>query len=251
MFDNLSYPKKKRRWNAGTLSLSVGAHLLLVAVVVSAGVGTAESATPDEGPILWTEIPPPLARTVAPELPPAEEAAPTDRPPAVGESRDLDPPTEVPDEIFAPDPDQRPSDPSEHNGGRIGDVIGTPQGDPAPPSGTGGGAPGAGPEDVWIPEMVEEVPALRNASEMRREFDRVYPSRLRARGVTGRAMLQFIVAADGRVEAGSVKVLSATHPDFGEAAQRAVDRFRFTPAMVDGRAVRVLISIPVEWAVAD
>jgi protein TonB len=49
------------------------------------------------------------------------------------------------------------------------------------------------------------------------------------------------------VERGTVRVVDATHPAFGEAARAAVAAMRFRPAEVGGRPVRQLVELPFEF----
>ena len=56
---------------------------------------------------------------------------------------------------------------------------------------------------------------------------------------------------NGRVLPNSARVLEASHPAFGEAALRAVDRFRFRPGRIGGVAVPVRVTIPIQWTVPD
>jgi TonB family protein len=62
---------------------------------------------------------------------------------------------------------------------------------------------------------------------------------------TGRAEVRFTVETDGRVT--GVVVQSATHPAFGEAATAAVQRWRFAPALKDGKPVRQNFSLPLSF----
>ena len=75
----------------------------------------------------------------------------------------------------------------------------------------------------------------------------VYPPDLLKAKVMGRVVLQFIVDAGGRVEAGSVALISATNTAFADAAREAVGRARFTPASVGNRVVRQLVQAPFEF----
>jgi protein TonB len=68
-----------------------------------------------------------------------------------------------------------------------------------------------------------------------------YPEPLRAAGRDGEALLQFVVDTAGRAEPGSVRVLQATDPLFGEAVRATLPRMRFIPATVAGRPVRMLV----------
>lgn len=67
-----------------------------------------------------------------------------------------------------------------------------------------------------------------------------YPESLRSVNVTGEVVLRYIVGTNGRVESGSIEVVSSPHKLFTDAARRALLDTRFRPAEVGGRAVRQL-----------
>ncbi len=68
-----------------------------------------------------------------------------------------------------------------------------------------------------------------------------YPEMLKASGIEGDAMVQFVVDTLGRAEAGSFKVLRSTHEAFGASVRAALPRMRFLPAEAGGRKVRMLV----------
>jgi len=75
-----------------------------------------------------------------------------------------------------------------------------------------------------------------------------YPDLLRQAGIQGRVVLEAVVDTVGHVEPGLIVVVSAAHPGFVAAARQAVAATLFRPAMVRGRAVRVRVRIPMEFA---
>ena len=68
-----------------------------------------------------------------------------------------------------------------------------------------------------------------------------YPTAMRAAGVDGSVLVQFVVDTTGRVESASVSILRATHEQFGEAVRRWLGRTRYSPAEVAGKRVRQLV----------
>lgn len=70
-----------------------------------------------------------------------------------------------------------------------------------------------------------------------------YPVALRQAGVEGHAMVEFEVDAAGTVVAARVRETSAR--EFGEAAVRAVLRWRFEPGRKDGRIVPFRMAVPI------
>ena len=79
--------------------------------------------------------------------------------------------------------------------------------------------------------------------------DPKYPAALRQVGIEGTVELRFIVAADGKVEAGSITVLSSSTKAFEDPAIEAIKRARFTPAKIRGAAVRQLVQQAVKFQI--
>ena len=104
---------------------------------------------------------------------------------------------------------------------------------PAPqaPSGTGPAAPVRVGGNVRAP--LKEV-----------DVRPVYPPAMRQAGLTGVVPIEAIIGRDGRVS--SVRVLSAqVHPDLAIAAADAVRQWRFTPTLLNGVAVEVVMTVSV------
>jgi TonB family protein len=55
------------------------------------------------------------------------------------------------------------------------------------------------------------------------------------------------IRGKGRAEPASVKIVQSPNPGFDQAATDYMLRVLFRPARVDGRAVRVLVNIPVDF----
>jgi TonB family protein len=98
---------------------------------------------------------------------------------------------------------------------------------------------------------VDVRPSLRNADDVQRALVRVYPPSLRDAGVTGETVLQFVIGENGRVEPGSVEIVSSSNDEFAAAARRIVSTMRFSPAKSGGRNVRVVTTLPVAWNVGS
>jgi protein TonB len=121
--------------------------------------------------------------------------------------------------------------------------------DPRDYSGTGiegGGAHGATPTDsqVYAPGSVEEPPALLSAPP-------AYPEALRRAGIEGHVLLQGVLDTAGRMEPHSVKILESSSPGFTLATRRWALAARFRPARLQGRAVRVLVNLPIDFSEGD
>lgn len=68
-----------------------------------------------------------------------------------------------------------------------------------------------------------------------------YPSALRATGIEGRVVAEFVVDERGRVDRQSFRVVSSTHNLFADAVRRALPRMRFKPARIGDRPVAQLV----------
>ena len=95
--------------------------------------------------------------------------------------------------------------------------------------------------EVFMEAIVEEKPAVLSGPRLQ------FPELLRQAGIEGRVLVQAIVDTLGRVEPNSVKVLQSPNPGFDQSATNYVLKALFRPARVHGRAVRVLIQIPVDF----
>jgi periplasmic protein TonB len=120
--------------------------------------------------------------------------------------------------------------------------------DPKDYSGTGvegGLATGMVPtgNEVFMEAIVEEKPAVLSGPQP------VYPELLRQAGITGRVIVQSIVDTLGRAEPNSIKVLQSPNPGFDQSAKQYVLKCLFRPARVHGRAVRVLIQLPIDYRI--
>jgi TonB family protein len=74
-------------------------------------------------------------------------------------------------------------------------------------------------------------------------LEREYPPLLRAAGVEGQAVIDFVVDEQGVPR--DVKVERATHEGFGQAGVAVMREARFIPARVGTRAVPMRIQIPI------
>jgi TonB family protein len=71
-----------------------------------------------------------------------------------------------------------------------------------------------------------------------------YPEALKSVNVEGQVVVRYIVDARGRVEPGSIQILSTTHKLFADAVREALLEARYRPAEAGGHPVRQLVEQP-------
>jgi protein TonB len=132
-----------------------------------------------------------------------------------------------------------------------------PPGDPVSVSDPGSAAipPGFGPvmdpmasvplasATVVDERVVEERPELLSHPTIR------YPETLRQAGIEGRVLVETVVDTLGRAEPERTHVVSSAHPLFDAEALSVVLGSRYRPGRVAGRAVRVRVQVPVNFAI--
>src|SRR2546430_2294744 len=96
------------------------------------------------------------------------------------------------------------------------------------------------PEGPWSALAVDEPPVLLAGPPLG------YPDVLRRTGTTGTVTVQLVIDTLGRAEPGSL-VLQSSHPGFEGAARAYVLGALFRPGRTHGRAVRVLVRLPISF----
>lgn len=247
MFNKLDR-KKRSFWSPWSIGIAIVLHAGIAAAAMKAGLADPLHKK-DEELVDYQEIEqekpkepePPKPEPPPPPPPPTPEAPP----PVVKGFQELVPPVEPPKEIPKVDPNQAATNANDFSGvGRAGGVAnGTDNGQAqdvtnrqAPPD-----------EGTYELSAVEEQPDLSNRAEVGRLIARNYPPLLRDAGVTGSVTLRMRVLEDGHVDPESISIENSTHEAFGDAAKRVVERMRFRPAKVGGKAVKVWVTLPVTF----
>ncbi|MBW3554438.1 MAG: TonB family protein [Gemmatimonadetes bacterium] len=264
-----------RRWGWAAASVLLHTGLLAALVVATEEEGELAAESVDEE-VTYVDIssfppPPPLAPTAREQEPQPQAAEPQptrpeprpQRPPQAQtppRSTDIvEPVDSMPEplgEVPAPAPIQAPrveGPPSgavsttPQPGGQAGGVQGGVEG------GRVGGQVGAtGPPDeggTFVAAVVDRRAELTNRRELPRIMERLYPDVLKEAGIGGRVVVQFVVEPSGRIDMSTVKVMSAEHDGFVDATRRALREFRFSPARMGDRKVRMLTQMPIVWQV--
>ncbi len=111
-----------------------------------------------------------------------------------------------------------------------------------PPGGNGDGH-GSAADQVYSEASVDEPAAIVSAPPLE------YPPALRQAGLQGRVTVQAVIDTLGRAEPASLKVIARPNTAFDQSARAYVLHAVFRPARVKGRAVRVLIKVPVDYRI--
>jgi periplasmic protein TonB len=101
----------------------------------------------------------------------------------------------------------------------------------------GGSEPaGSGPS-----REVDQLPTLKGDLRPR------YPDELRATPLSGTVVVEYVVNPEGRVDAGSVRVVQSSHPAFSRAVIQALAKARFNPAQFNRESVAVLVQQTIRF----
>ena len=76
-----------------------------------------------------------------------------------------------------------------------------------------------------------------------------YPDILRQAGVSGEALVSFIVNEGGTADVASFKVIRSTHELFATTVRKTLPEMRFVPAEVGGRKVKQLVEQPFTFSI--
>ena len=77
-----------------------------------------------------------------------------------------------------------------------------------------------------------------------------YPDILKEAGVSGAALMTFVVNTDGTVDTSTTKIVYSTHVLFANALRAAAPNMRFRPAVLNGVEVRQLVQAPFVFNIA-
>ncbi len=75
----------------------------------------------------------------------------------------------------------------------------------------------------------------------------VYPRNARLAGVSGKALVQFVVDTSGRARPETINCLEATYKDFADAAVGTVKTMLFIPATLEGHKIERLVQYPFDF----
>jgi len=220
VFDNLIESKrkadKKKAFGLGFVSLAGHSGIVLLAVIATLTAGqAAQDVIVDTTMVFLNQ-----------QEQKQEEQPPVVDIPQLKGFQTVVAPTDIPTNI-PPINLQEHFDPKDYTGTGVEGGIGT----------------GVAPDQVFMESVVEERPEVLSGPQPQ------YPDLLRQAGIQGRVIVQAIIDTSGRAEPPSVKVIQSPNPGFDQPAKTYVLRALFRPARVHGRAVRVLVNLPIDFKI--
>ena len=221
MFETLIESKrktdKKRFLGVGFVSLTIHTALIAAAIVASVKVGRSDTK---------------VQTVVIGEWPEQEQQQIDEQGTDIQTDiqYEIDLPKGLPRDIPQVDLDEQFGDLKDHSRPRI----------------EGGAAnrvvpPGA----LYRESLVEEKPSVLSASPP------PYPEFLKQAGTQGRVLIQAVIDTSGRAEPNSVRILQSPNSAFDPGSRNWILHALFRPARVHGRAVRVLIQVPLDYRITD
>jgi len=236
--------RTRRTWS---LPFAAALHLAAGLLLVGASYLTLEVLPgPElpEGIVLYLPAAPP-----APPPGPPAPRAPQVAPQAPRDPQELTQPVDVPEHVPAPDPAPAPDEPAVGTG--PGDFEGVPGGDPDGVwGGSGSGSPGSilgTPGGAGTTPGSDEPLAIGGAVRapaLVRSVTPDYPNSARLARVQGRVVLRAVIDESGAIE--NITVVEG-NPLLVPAASDAVEKWRYSPATLDGRPVRVWVLVTVHF----
>jgi periplasmic protein TonB len=241
MFEEVLIESARHRGDsrkAITLPVSIAIHAIVIGIALGASIWFVEDIPEPPIPVtFYASAPPPpppppaAAPKAAPKAPEVQKQVP------VRQSEMVAPtiiPENIPKPLAAPEPEPAAGVEGGVPGGVEGGVPGGVLG--GVPGGTG---PGTGEGEPLRVGGEVKAPVLTNRVEP------TYPEAARKARMEGVVILEAIITASGAVE--DVKVLKSVNPLLDASAVRAVQQWRYKPATLNGRAVRVYLTVTVTF----
>jgi TonB family protein len=205
---------RKKYFGVGLASLVVHTAIIAGAVIATLNAGQSDNRVRVDTALVYLEQ--------QQQKPPEQQPVQLDVP--LKGFQTVVAPTEIPTNI-PPVNLQEKFDPKDYSGSGV----------------EGGTANGMVLGDVFLESIVEEKPTVLSGPQL------LYPELLRQAGIQGRVLVQAVIDTTGRAEPGTVKVIQSPNPGFDQPARQYAFKALFRPARVHGRAVRVLINLPVDF----
>lgn len=232
-----SHPNTPRSLGQAVLSLGLHSAMIVGAIAATRQIAGQVAPRAVETTLVFALKPPPPPEP--PPEPPKQEVLVAVNPPPKG-FQTVIPPAEIPKVIPPVDLNQRVLDPRNFTGKGVEGGI------------AGGVVGGTGKVDAETPATaVYQAGDLDEPAQVISQPPPRYPSFLEQAGIPGVVAVQFVIGPQGRVEPGSVEVISATDSAFVAPARESVLGSSFRPARFHGQRVRQLARQTIRFAIAN
>jgi TonB family protein len=96
-------------------------------------------------------------------------------------------------------------------------------------------------------ELLRPGPIVEKPIALAKAVNFVYPRTAKLAGLSGSALVQFVVDTSGRAKPETIICLRATYKDFADAATAVVKTMEFVPATLEGHKVEQLVQYPIDF----
>lgn len=96
-------------------------------------------------------------------------------------------------------------------------------------------------------ELLKNAPVVATPVTLAKPYKPAYPRTAKLVGLSGKAVVQFVVDTTGKAKRETIRTVEATYKDFGDAAASYVVDMTFIPASVDGHPVERLVQYPFDF----
>jgi len=96
-------------------------------------------------------------------------------------------------------------------------------------------------------ELKRPGPITGKPISLAKSVNFVYPRTAKLAGLSGSALVQFVVDTSGRAKPESITCLEATYKDFADAATAVVKTMEFSPAELEGHKIEQLVQYPIDF----
>lgn len=225
MLNRLLESKSRRSRSPMGVVASVSAHLAIIVIAVHATAQSRPRPTPLERFVIVPVVPKAL-REPGKSTQTHSRSAPV--PTGQYVRIVIDP--KLPALDFIP---PSPTSPTDFSNVRIGTSDSDERGATKNPSGT------------FNADQVERQVSLLAAAPVP-----IYPEALRAAGIEGKVIAEFIVDERGLVESDSVRFVQSDNTLFEASVRNVLKRMRFAPAEIAGKKVRQLVQMPFVFTIS-
>ncbi|HET7585966.1 MAG TPA: energy transducer TonB [Gemmatimonadaceae bacterium] len=233
MFNDLIESRRKHDRTAGQMVVSVIVHAAIIAFLVyataNAGQRMREKEKAEE--LHFVEVKQEKPPEPKPEQPPPPDV--TVAPPPPKGFQTLTPPIDIPDKIPDVDLSKAVTDEADFSGkGVAGGVA----------RGVEGGTGPVNPNQTYFDFQVEKVAGAKPGNPAPH-----FPDVLRSGGMGGEVMIQVAVDTSGRADMSTFQVLKTSNELLTREVKKVLPAWRFFPAEIGGRKVRMYVRIPFNF----